>query len=125
LAVTRDMTLWGFLVLIPFSIFENFNSKIVFFEGFLDWKAVSGLLFLGVLCSSLGYFFWNKALQKLGARYTTNGIYFMPFVTALFEAIFLKNFPGVLTITGGALIIFGLFISEKKKFGKRKCFNTH
>ncbi|HPE68556.1 MAG TPA: EamA family transporter [Thermotogota bacterium] len=114
LGVTRVMTFWGFLFFLPFAGWEIANGQVhgeVFVHSPLLWV---GLLYLGLFCSALGYFFWNRAIQELGPRTTTNAIYAMPVVTALVEGLLLHRFPHVLTLSGGVLILSGLFLSEKK-----------
>lgn len=127
LAVTRSITGWGVVCLIPFTIVEMIFNRLPFNEsafsgvgniGVVSWQVIAGLCYLGILCSSVGYFFWNKAIQHLGARYTTNAIYVMPVVTAIAESILLRNLPNAYTVTGGALVLSGLFISEWKKKAK-------
>jgi drug/metabolite transporter (DMT)-like permease len=73
------------------------------------------MLYLGLICSSIAYYFWNESIRKLGSRKTTNAIYIMPLITAFSQAILLKDIPHMATIIGGVFVIVGLFYTEKKK----------
>ncbi len=98
------INIWGLLTLIPFSIFED-KSSISF-----SLPVVVGLLYLGIVCSGIAYVFWNIGLKRVGTRYTTNTIYFIPVITSVSETILLKNPPNLYTILGGILVVLGLWL---------------
>jgi drug/metabolite transporter (DMT)-like permease len=114
-AVTRSITGWGVVFLIPFSVYDMISRWDSVFTVKVTWQSIAGIVYLGVLCSSLGYYFWNKAIQRLGPRYTTNTIYVMPVITYLSESLLLGNNPNDYTILGGVCVLAGLFISEWRK----------
>lgn len=118
ITVTRDMTFWGTVFLIPFAIVELSTTRPELSSLIPETQALIGLLFLGVFCSSLAYIFWNLAIKHLGAQSTTNAIYLMPIITAFFEALILGHFPHILTVVGGTMVVLGLMLSESGK--KRK-----
>jgi drug/metabolite transporter (DMT)-like permease len=105
-----EITFWGVITLIPFSIIE-----IVFFKPNLNFNfsSVFGLLYLGLFCSALGYFLWNKSIEILGDRSTTNAVYLIPIVTAVSEALIFKQIPTLLLISGIILVVLGLYVFEK------------
>ncbi|AEH51766.1 DMT family transporter [Pseudothermotoga thermarum] len=112
------ITIWGFLTLIPFVAFEN-KSSLSF-----SLPVVAGLLYLGIVCSGIAYVFWNIGLKRVGTRYTTNTIYFIPVVTSVAETILLKNPPNLYTILGGCFVILGLWLfnlSESKIIVQANC----
>jgi drug/metabolite transporter (DMT)-like permease len=115
LAITRSITFWGFLLLVPSSIGEYISQPFNYFEILSDWKILLSMLYLGLICSSIAYYFWNESIRKLGSRKTTNAIYIMPLITAFSQAILLKDIPHMATIIGGVFVIVGLFYTEKKK----------
>jgi len=114
LSVTRSITFWGFVFLIPPSIIEFFSFKGNIFLPFQSPKIIFSLLYLGIVCSSLAYYFWNESLKHLGPRKTTNSLFTIPIITAFAQGIFLKDVPHLTTIIGGILVIAGLFYSENK-----------
>ncbi|MFN3283453.1 MAG: DMT family transporter [Pseudothermotoga sp.] len=112
LAGVMNITLWGVLTLIPFVIFER-KPQI----HFNIWAIVS-LLYLGIICSGVAYVFWNTGIKRVGSRYTTNTIYFIPVVTSIAETVLLKNLPNFYTIIGGILVLFGLWLFNRQERGK-------
>jgi len=105
-----EITFWGIITLIPFSIFEY-----IFFKPKLNFNmsSIFGLLYLGIFCSALGYFLWNKSIEVLGDRSTTNAVYLIPLVTAVSEALIFKQIPTLLLISGIILVVLGLYVFEK------------
>ncbi|ONN27605.1 membrane protein [Thermosipho affectus] len=115
-----EITFWGVVTLIPFTFVEYayFTPKIIF-----SINVVFGLLYLGILCSAVGYILWNKSIEILGDRTTTNAVYIIPIVTAIFENILFKRWPTFLLVSGIILVVTGLYIFEKfeerrEKYGK-------
>uniref|UniRef100_A0A7C4RVQ1 DMT family transporter n=1 Tax=Fervidobacterium thailandense TaxID=1008305 RepID=A0A7C4RVQ1_9BACT len=111
------ITFWGAVTLIPFSMLQDpmFSSIIK-----LTPPALIGLLYLGILCSALGYLLWNKSITLIGDRRTTNAIYFIPVVTVLSEKILLRTPLTLYTVTGTVLLIAGLFTFEKGNIKRQK-----
>jgi len=123
LTLTRSITFWGFLMLIPSSLIEYVSHPFDYLILFTDWRIILSMLYLGLICSSLAYYFWNESIRKLGSRKTTNAIYIMPLITAVSQAIVLKDIPHTITIIGGVFVVAGLFYSESKK-GTQKIIST-
>ncbi|MBB6062612.1 drug/metabolite transporter (DMT)-like permease [Thermosipho japonicus] len=105
-----EITFWGVITLIPFTIIETIFFKTSFN---LNLNIIFSLLYLGILCSAIGYLLWNKAIETLGDRTTTNAVYIIPVVTAVFESLIFKKIPSILLISGIILVIIGLLIFEK------------
>ncbi|MFW6248143.1 MAG: DMT family transporter [Bacteroidota bacterium] len=112
LSVTKSITFWGFVFLIPASIIEFFFFDTIVFNPLNNGPLMISLLYLGVFCSSIAYYFWNEAIKHLGPRKTTNSLFTIPIITALAQGILLKDIPHLTTIIGGILVITGLFYSE-------------
>ncbi|HNR63395.1 MAG: DMT family transporter [Thermotogae bacterium] len=115
LAVTRALTGWGVLFLIPFTALESLFGRAHWSLDALGWPFFAGLLFLSVCCSSIGFYLWNMAIRHLGPRYTTNTLYVMPIVTGVAEAVILRSIPNRYTLIGAFFVLLGLYISEQKK----------
>ncbi len=111
--LTRDISLWGLIFLLPFSTVELLN-KGVSISSWFSLPAITALVYLGVFCSALGYFMWNRAIALAGGKTVTNGLYFIPIVTAIAEAIILGIYPNIYTIIGAILTITGTYIAEQK-----------
>lgn len=70
------------------------------------WAAV---IFLGLLCTAVGYSLWYYALQHVRADTATTYLYLEPLVTALVSAAMLgERFPPA-TVVGGVAIIAGVW----------------
>lgn len=118
LPVVCGITLWGVILLIPFSALEFFNHRFTV-ENTVGIKEILALLYLGVVCSGIAYVFWNSGIKNVGARYTTNTIYFIPIVTAMADSLLLGNIPNGYTISGAILVILGLWLFNRIERGKR------
>uniref|UniRef100_A9A7B3 EamA domain-containing protein n=1 Tax=Methanococcus maripaludis (strain C6 / ATCC BAA-1332) TaxID=444158 RepID=A9A7B3_METM6 len=113
LKVTRDITLIGALLFVPFMLIE-FGSKGVLDLGiFLNLPITFAVLYLAIFCSAIAYLFWNMSIRLAGASTTTNGIYFIPIIAMIADSIILKNIPNSYAIIAAVLVLFGVYISEK------------
>lgn len=75
------------------------------------WLAIG---FLGVFCSGLAYIFWYDALQALPVAQAGAFVYMEPFVTVLVAAIVLSEPLLWSSLLGGALILTGVWLVQKK-----------
>lgn len=104
------ITFWGVVTLLPFSVLQSNPGSWIRGVSPVAWL---GLVYLGVLCSALGYYLWNKSIALIGDRRTTNAIYFIPVVTILSENLVLGGGLTVYNVVGTALLILGLLIFER------------
>ncbi len=118
LSVTKSITFWGFVLLIPASMIELIFVKTNLVVNIQNGKVVFSLLYLGILCSSIAYYFWNESIKHLGPRKTTNSLFTIPIVTALAQSFILNDIPNITTIIGGTIVIIGLFYSENSHYKK-------
>ena len=65
-------------------------------------------IYLGVLCTLIGYVFWFKALTGLSASTTGASLYFEPVVTIVFAYIILGQGIGWIAALGGLLVAIGV-----------------
>lgn len=72
------------------------------------------LAYLGVLSSALGYLFWNKAVDGLGAVQTSYFIYLEPFSTLVSAYFLLGETATSAAVAGGLLIILGSYLVNQK-----------
>ena len=103
---TAYLTLMGTVMLAPFAAIEAaVNWPVVFPISF--WVAA---LYLGILCTVLGYVFWFKALTGLSASSTGATLYFEPVVTVIFAWVLLGQGIGIVTGLGGILVMVGVVL---------------
>ncbi|PLV59299.1 DMT family transporter [Thermotoga sp. KOL6] len=115
LSENAGIMLWGMLFFLPFSVGKFGQLSDVRIPVWIS------LFYLGLICSGIAYFLWNKAIEKLGSRETTNMIYYIPVVTAVVEHLVKLKLPSILLIGGVVLVVLGLSIFERE--GKHEVEN--
>jgi drug/metabolite transporter (DMT)-like permease len=102
-------TVAGFIGFLPFSIIELRHW------GNPNPQAIIHLLFLGVCCSALGYWFYVLALENLGVPVCAIFINLIPVVTVIFGFFVLGDRLNPLQWLGAALVIAGVYLAMWKK----------
>ena len=107
--ITFWQTVAGFIGFLPFSIIElrhwgNPNPQVILH-----------LLFLGVCCSALGYWFYVLALEDLGIPVCAIFINLIPVITVIFGFFVLGDRLSPLQWLGAALVIAGVYLAMWKK----------
>lgn len=82
--------------------------------GATTWGA---LLFLGVACSGLAYWFWYGGLERLDASQAGVFLYLEPLVTQVAAWALLGEEAGVSVILGGAAILAGVWLVGRRPSG--------
>ena len=82
------------------------------FSRAMNWV---NLFFLGVLASALSFIAWSRACAVLGVVRTTICLYLEPIIGVGFAAIFLGERPAVMCTFGGAIIILGVFVANRRR----------
>ncbi len=80
----------------------------------LSLSAWLGILFLGIFCSGLAYFFWYSALEKRDSTIVGTYLYLEPFVTLVGAWFLLNEKVQWITLFGGGLTLFGVYLVAKK-----------
>lgn len=75
------------------------------------WIAV---LFLGIVCSGLAYIFWYDALQIIPASQVGVFLYVEPIVAVIVAAAILNEPFGLVAMLGGATILVGVWLVNRK-----------
>jgi drug/metabolite transporter (DMT)-like permease len=112
---TRKIFFYGLLLLIPALNFFDFRLGL---NRFASVPNLLNILFLGIGASALCYVTWNYAVSVLGAVKTSVYIYLIPIITIVFSALILHEKITLVAFFGVLLILFGLFISERKAKAK-------
>ncbi len=111
LMITRKIFIYGVLTLAPYLLVEGWD---VTWETFRSPIVVGNLLFLGVVASLICYWAWNMVLEKLGAIKATNYLYLNPIVALITSWLVLNEHITALALAGTALILFGMYMAQKK-----------
>jgi len=106
---TRRIFFYGILFMIPALFFFDFQTD---FSRFADTACLINILYLGLGASALCFVTWNFAVGELGALKTSVYIYMVPVITVITSVLILHEKLTVLAVTGTALILAGLFLSE-------------
>lgn len=108
-AVTAIM-LSGCLIVLPLSIIRGEWTNL-FDLSLAGW---TGIFFLGIFCSGLGYLFWYSALEKRDSGVVGIYLYLEPFVTVIGAYFLLHEEIRWITLLGGATILGGVFLATRK-----------
>lgn len=113
ITITAYQSLWGCLFLSPSIFFSALRMP--------SGKVILNLLFLGILCSCVGYVLYIYCLEKLGATIITTYINLQPIISLISAYFILKESINLLQIIGSIIIISGVFfVSLEDKFDKEK-----
>ncbi|MBU0685230.1 MAG: DMT family transporter [Candidatus Thermoplasmatota archaeon] len=110
LVSTAYLTLLGTVMLVPLAAADAFLYQPVVFPPSFFFAA----LYLGVLCTVIGYVFWFRALTGLTASSTGATLFFEPVVTILFAWIILGQGIGWLAGIGGVLVMIGVIMVSRR-----------
>ncbi|MGA7617015.1 MAG: DMT family transporter [Thermoanaerobaculia bacterium] len=109
LEATAGSMLLGWLMLAPFFVAKRGWLEI----GHLSPGGWGALLFLGVACSGLGYFFWYGALEKVEASQVAAFLYLEPLVTLAAAVALLHEPVPPSTIVGGVTVLAGVALMQR------------
>ena len=101
----------GFLGFLPFAFLELrtiWHSLITQMPGIDVWGHV---LFLGIFCSAMGYWFYSISLQTLGLGTSSLFINFIPVVSAVGGYFVLGERLSPLQWLGAALVLAGVYLA--------------
>ena len=94
----------GFLGFLPFVFFESSWQM----PGLWVWSHV---VFLGICCSALGYWFYALSLEVLGVTSSSVFINFIPVISAVSAYFILGERLRPLQILGAALVLAGVYLT--------------
>jgi len=95
----------GFIFFIPFSLME-YQSW-----GNVDIEVIMHLLFLGIFCSAIGYWYYVRAMEVLGVSVSAIFINLIPVVTVIAGFFVLDDRLTLLQWIGAALVVSGVYLA--------------
>jgi drug/metabolite transporter (DMT)-like permease len=110
LVLTAYLAILGTAMLVPFAIVDAYLYQPVVFPPSFFFAA----LYLGVLCTVIGYVFWFRALAGLTASSTGATLYFEPVVTIVFAWIILGQGIGWVAAFGGVFVMLGVVLVSRR-----------
>jgi drug/metabolite transporter (DMT)-like permease len=88
------------------------------YEG-LSAQGWIAMLFLGICCSGLGYFFWYAALEKIEASRVASLLYLEPLVTLGAAVTLLGETVRPTVAAGGLLVLAGVALVQRRPAVRR------
>jgi drug/metabolite transporter (DMT)-like permease len=110
-------SVFGFLGFLPFALYEFPRWSMP------DLPVLGHIIFLGICCSALGYWFYARSLEVLGAAISSIFINFIPVVTAAAGFFILGDRLTPLQWTGAALVISGVTLAMTAPNRRNKPLN--
>jgi drug/metabolite transporter (DMT)-like permease len=107
-ALTAAASLFGILALLPFARRSTLEEVTAISAG--DAALV---LYLGVVCTFLGYIAWNIGLRGLGPTRAVSFAYAIPPLAVLIGALTLDEPVTLWLVAGGALIVAGVALAQR------------
>ncbi len=114
---------------LPYTAMETMEYQLVItmvFFLFLMPKAIVGVkqwnrvgfivvLFLGLICSGVGFILWNQALRSTDSTAkVTNSLFAEPILTSIFGFLFFREIPSIGIVIGGCIILIALYLFDKE-----------
>lgn len=95
------------------------SVQFIFHKSWLDFQdlAISGwvsILYLGIFCTFLAYLFYYDALQNLSSASVGAYLYIEPISSMIIAALILKEPITLASLLGGALILVGIGLVNKR-----------
>lgn len=114
--ITRKTFFYGVMTALPLLAVEPSMTGL---DVLMKTEVWGNLVLLGLIPSLLAYVFWSESIKGLGVIVAGNYLYVSPIVTLVMSAIILDEAVSWIGYMGCAMILIGMFLSEKLK-GKRK-----
>lgn len=111
LQTTRRIFFYGLIFILPTLFIFDFKLGL---NRFTEPSNLLNILYLGLGASALCFVTWNFSLKILGAVKTSVYIYIVPVITVVTSAVILHEKITQISLIGTALILVGLFLSQRK-----------
>lgn len=111
--ITRKMFFYGVLTALPLLFIEHQPSHLNVLFDYHEPQYILNMLFLVLICSLMGYIFWNECIKILGPVACNNYIYSQPAFSMVVGTLWLGEPVYALAVIGCVLIIGALIICDK------------
>lgn len=78
------------------------------------------VVYLGIFPAAIAYAAWSYVLAEIPASRAVSFLYFAPIITILLGWLFLKEVPAVISIIGGLIALFGVYMVNRSYQGSTK-----
>ncbi len=76
----------------------------------MEWQMFSGVLYLGVIATGVGWLLWMAVVSRVSATLAGMSSLGVPALTVLLAWLLLDEWPTQLELMGTGLILLGLFV---------------
>ena len=111
LFIVRKTFFYGLITLIPWLFWQGAPG--ISAQTFIRPGIWPHLLFLGIVASFLCFMLWNICLRRLNTIVLSNYIYLVPVISILTSTLILGENINAAILTGGVLVIAGMYLSGK------------
>jgi len=80
----------------------------------LPLEPTIAILFLGIVCLGLAFWFWQIGVTRLGAARAGVFLYIEPLATTALAVPYLGERFGLMTAVGGLLVLGGVYLAERR-----------
>lgn len=100
------VTVLSMIMMIPLSIYDLVNSgtSSINISGFI------AIAYYGIFLTYISFILWFRGLEKVKASIAGIFTALVPISGLIFSAIFLKDYPNILELTGATLIIISIIL---------------
>lgn len=109
--ITRKVFFYGLVTIIPYYLLVPGLPPL---DVLMRPQVLGNLLFLGCVASMLCFLVWTWVMKQLGAVVATNYVYVNPLSTIAFAWVMLGEPITPFFLIGSALILFGMFLTERR-----------
>lgn len=103
-----NATVWqcllGIVIVLPLSFLIPQRSVVT------EWQMFSGVLYLGVIATGVGWLLWMAVVSRVSATVAGMSSLGVPALTVLLAWLLLDELPTLLELMGTGLILLGLFV---------------
>lgn len=110
--ITRKVFFYGLITIMPVFLAHPWSFD---FKALLTPSIGLNLLYLSVIASFVCFAAWGWVISQLGALRASNYIYFNPVTTVIMSALILNEHMTIIAFMGSAMILSGVFISNKDR----------
>ncbi len=80
----------------------------------LPLEPILAMLFLGIVCLGLAFWFWQEGVSRLGAARAGIFLYLEPLATTALAIPYLGEHFGIYTGVGGLMVLGGVYLAERR-----------
>ncbi len=109
--ITRKSFFYGLLLMLGWYLWDGNALNFPALTKPVVW---ANIIYLGLFSSGLAFLLYQQSIERIGSIAASNYIYLVPLLTAITGVLVLNEKITHTMAVGGALILAGLYIAQKK-----------